>query len=104
MNKRIKTARNEYRNINMRDIMYLKADGNYTDIILASNEKITICKNLKKSTQELFFDDNFIKIRRNIVVNKDNIEKIRLGKKAYVTLINNDRLIPSNRLKHNLLK
>lgn len=100
----ITIGRNEYMNINIDDVLYLKADGNYTEIFLSSNEKIIICKNLKKTVKEIFNTNTFIKVRRNIVVNSNNIIKLNTSKKAYILLKNNTKITPSIRLKRNIVK
>lgn len=100
---RVTTGRNEYMNIDIDDILYLKADGNYTEIFLISNNKITIYKNLKKTVEEIINTDTFIKVKRNIIVNTNNIIKLNTSKKAYILLKNNIKRTPSVRLKRNII-
>ena len=93
------TGRNEYTRIKINSVLYLKADGNYTHIKLTSEKMITICKSLKKSIKEIFNYDEFIKIRRNIVVNSIHINFIKTGKNAVVILSNNEKIVPCCRFK-----
>ena len=93
------TGRNEYTRINIDEVVYLKADGNYTHIKLTSEKKITICKSLKKSIEEIFNYDEFLKIKRDIVINIRHIDFIKTGKKSVVILCNNEKFKPSSRFK-----
>ncbi len=43
----LKTGRYELTRVIINEILYLKAFGNYTDIILERRKKLTVCQNIK---------------------------------------------------------
>lgn len=72
------TNGNKTRFIKTEDILYIKADGNYCEIIMEdSKSKILIRKTITKLTEELNNNiDSFIKINRSLAVNINHIEEI----------------------------
>ncbi len=100
--KAVLIGRKKYINIKVDDVFYLKADGNYTDIIF-NDTKIKITKNLKQTVLDIFSEENFVKISRYLVVNINKIDEIDLGRKRYVMLSNGAILKPSLRMKNNLI-
>lgn len=83
----VKSARNEFTKILINDILYFKADGNYTHIKLTTEDTITICKNLKHTLEDIE-SDLFVKINRGLVVNRSLITKLKTGKKSSIKLAN----------------
>ena len=67
----------DYRYIDAKDICYLHADNNSTDIHLNTGEMITAFKTLKHFEGVLSFP--FIRIHNSYIVNKDYISRIHSG-------------------------
>ena len=67
----------DYRYIDTRDICYLKADNNSTDIHLNNGELITAFKTLKHFESALVFP--FIRIHNSYIVNSNYISRIHTG-------------------------
>lgn len=68
----------DYKYIDTRDIRYLKADNNSTDIFLNTGETITAFKTLKHFEAVLFFP--FVRIHNSYMVNSQLISRIQTGK------------------------
>jgi DNA-binding LytR/AlgR family response regulator len=84
---KIKINQNE--TIEQTDIILLRADINYTTLILA-DKKITSSRTLKIVSQWLN-SELFVKINRGVVVNKNFIKTFNNDKlNAYITLSNNE--------------
>lgn len=67
----------DYRYINARDICYLQADNNSTDIHLSSGEMITAFKTLKHF--EGVMKHPFVRIHNSYIVNIDFVSRIHTG-------------------------
>ena len=67
----------DYRYIDAKDICYLRADNNSTDIYLTNGDIITAFKTLKHFEGVLSFP--FFRIHNSYIVNKDHISRIHSG-------------------------
>jgi DNA-binding LytR/AlgR family response regulator len=67
----------DYRYIDAKDISYLQADNNSTDIYLSNGEMITAFKTLKHFESVLSFP--FIRIHNSYIVNRNYISRIHSG-------------------------
>lgn len=67
----------DYRYIDTRDIAYLKADNNSTDIHLNTGEMITAFKTLKHFESALYYP--FVRIHNSYIVNSRYISRIHTG-------------------------
>lgn len=67
----------DYRYIDTRDICYLKADNNSTDIHLNTGETVTAFKVLKHFENVLFFP--FVRIHNSYIINSQWISRIHTG-------------------------
>ena len=67
----------DYRYIDTRDIAYLKADNNSTDIHLYTGEMITAFKTLKHFESALYYP--FVRIHNSYIVNSRYISRIHTG-------------------------
>ena len=83
------------------DIIYCKADDNYTEIYL-ENKKILVSKTLKYFEQVLS-EFNFARIHKSYLVNVNVISKYRKGKGGSVVLSNGKELMVSAAGKRRLL-
>lgn len=87
--------------LNIEDILYCKADDNYTEIYL-ENKKILVSKTLK------YFEDalaeyHFARTHKSYLVNVNEIVKYRKGKGGSVVLSNGKELLVSASKKKDLL-
>lgn len=75
-------SNSDYRYIDMKDIVYLKADNNTTDIFLQNGGHITAYKTLK------FFEHNlpsdFLRVHNSYIINITYIIRINFGKTSIV--------------------
>lgn len=97
----LKTGRNELTKVLIDDILFLKAEGNYTEIKIKTGEKITISRNLKNTLEDLDFE-LFVKISRSVSVNPHFVSLIRTGKNAIVKLDDNEVFQPSKSHQNDL--
>lgn len=71
----------DYRYIDTREILYLRADNNATDFILKSGETISAFKTLKHFQNLL--PNNFVRIHNSYIINQDMIARIHYGKSKF---------------------
>ncbi len=88
--------------LNVKDILYCKADGNYTEIFL-SNKKLVISKTLKYF-EDALADFAFARIHKSYMVNVNEISKYKKGKGGSITLSNGKELMISASRKKELLE
>ncbi len=72
---------NDYRYIDTKDILYLKADNNATDFIMTNGNIISAYKTLK--TYESLLPSNFVRIHNSYIINKNLISRIHYGKSKF---------------------
>ncbi len=87
--------------LNIADILYCKADDNYTEVHLA-NKKIVVSKTLK------YFEDAlatfpFARIHKSYLVNVNEVVKYKKGKGGSVVISNGKELLVSSSKKQDLL-
>lgn len=86
------------------DIIYLKADGNYTTIQLA-NSNIYVAKTLKDYEEILCSSDSpFMRVHKTYIVNTNFILNINHGDQNTIRLKNNSDLEISRRKKQELIE
>lgn len=83
------------------DILYCKADDNYTEIYL-ENKKILVSKTLKYF-EEALADFPFARIHKSYLVNVNEVRQYKKGKGGSVVLSNGRELLVSASKKHDLL-
>ena len=88
--------------INTADILYCKADDNYTEIYLNNNKKKLVSKTLKYF-EEALNDGNFVRIHKSYLANVNEIVKYVKGKGGSVVLSNGKQLMVSASKKSDLL-
>lgn len=71
--------------VNVRDIMYCNASGNYTQIYCAGGEKYMISKTLK-DTEEMLSHPMFFRTHQSFLVNLDYISQYFKGGGGYLVL------------------
>ncbi|WP_100614422.1 LytR/AlgR family response regulator transcription factor [Confluentibacter citreus] len=88
--------------INTADILYCKADDNYTEIYLNNNKKKLVSKTLK------YFEDalngsNFARVHKSYLINVNEVVKYLKGKGGSVVLSNGKEIMVSASKKSELL-
>ncbi|MEQ8908034.1 MAG: LytTR family DNA-binding domain-containing protein [Vicingaceae bacterium] len=80
-----------YRYIDLNKLVYLKADGSYTHLVLEDNETLMISKNLKWLEKQLA-TSNFIRVHRGYLINKDHIYEVHRNNGGYIIMHNKERV------------
>ncbi len=93
---------NGFEVLNTSDILYCKADDNYTEIYLNNNKKKLVSKTLK------YFEDalngaSFARVHKSYLVNVNEVVKYMKGKGGSVVLSNGKEIMVSASKKSNLL-
>jgi len=93
---------NGFEILNTSDILYCKADDNYTEIYLNNNKKKLVSKTLK------YFEDalsgaSFARVHKSYLVNVNEVVKYLKGKGGSVVLSNGQEIIVSASKKSQLL-
>jgi two-component system LytT family response regulator len=76
----------------LNEIVYLKADGSYTHIILENNDKIMVSKSLKQYEELLIFSDDFIRCHKSYLVNVNYIKEYIKSDGGSLRLKNNHEI------------
>ncbi len=87
----------------LKDVIYLKADDNFTSFHLRDGSTKLICRTLKHY-EETLNDCGFCRIHRSTIVNLNHITKYNKGKGGYVTLNTNEELEVSPSRKNTFLE
>ncbi len=93
---------NGFEVLNTQDIMYCKADDNYTEIYLNNNKKKLVSKTLKYF-EEALSDSNFARVHKSFLVNVNEVVKYKKGKGGSVVLSNGKEVMVSASKKSDLL-
>jgi len=88
--------------LNTADILFCKADDNYTEIYLNTNRKKVVSKTLKYF-EDVLKDSNFARIHKSYLVNVNEIVKYVKGKGGSVVLTNGQEVMVSANKKAELL-
>ncbi|MCW5516208.1 LytR/AlgR family response regulator transcription factor [Muriicola sp. Z0-33] len=87
--------------LNVADILFCKADDNYTEIYL-DNKKLLVSKTLKYF-EEALSDFTFARIHKSYLVNVNEVVKYKKGKGGSVVISNGKELLVSASKKKQLL-
>jgi len=87
--------------VNSEDIMYCKANGNYSELHFEEQKKETLSKKLKE-VEALIQNDNFFRVHKSYLVNVNFIKEFVRNNGNYLVL-ENEITIPVARLKKNAL-
>ena len=88
--------------INTADILYCKADDNYTEIFLNTNKKKLVSKTLKYF-EDALNDTSFARVHKSYLINVNEIVKYVKGKGGSVILSNGKEIMVSSAKKAELL-
>jgi two-component system LytT family response regulator len=89
--------------VNKNDILYCKAESNYTEITLADNKKYLVSRTLKEY-DDILSDQNFFRIHHSYLINLNGIKKYVRGEGGYVIMNNDTSLDVSKRKKEAFLE
>lgn len=84
------------------NILYCKADDNYTEIFLNTNKKKLVSKTLKYF-EEALSDSSFARVHKSYLVNVNEVTKYKKGKGGSVLLSNGKEIMVSASKKADLL-
>ena len=84
------------------EIIYCKADGNYTTLYLTEKREQLISKNLK-DFENLLFDSGFCRVHHSSLINMKHIQKYIKGEGGYVILTDDHHVDISRRKKEEFL-
>ena len=93
---------NGFEVINTADILYCKADDNYTEIHLNTNKKKIVSKTLKYF-EDVLIDSSFARVHKSYLVNVNEVVKYVKGKGGSVVLSNGKEIMVSASRKSALL-
>lgn len=74
--------------IDLDDLVYMKADRSYTDVILKNEQQFIVSKNLGQFEEALEPCDNFVRINKSNIINLNFISEINKSEGGYITLNN----------------
>jgi two-component system LytT family response regulator len=84
------------------NILYCKADDNYTEIFLNTNKKKLVSKTLKYF-EEALLSHNFARVHKSYLINVNHVVKYVKGKGGYVILNSGKEIMVSASKKSDLL-
>ena len=96
--KIILTDAENFHFVNIEDILYCKAEDNYTRFV-AINDKKYIVSRLLKEYDDLLHMNNFFRIHKSYLVNMNHVEKVIKKDGASVLMSNKEELPVSSRKK-----
>lgn len=92
---------NGYHLVEPHHIIYCKATGSYTKVVLDNDKSFLISKNLGR-TQELLPKDAFERVHQSYLVNLNHIKKFRKGESSEAVMANDDVIKVSRQNKERL--
>lgn len=95
------TGRNEIEFVNVNHIIYCEAEGFYTTFHMENQSDILVCKNLKE--YEKILPDQFVRIHKSYLINKNRIKKISRADGGYIVM-DNEKVLPIGRKKEQYIK
>ncbi|HRG52282.1 MAG TPA: LytTR family DNA-binding domain-containing protein [Bacteroidia bacterium] len=95
------TGRNEIEFVALNSIIYCEAEGFYTTFHLENQHEILVSKNLKE--YEKLLPNNFIRIHKSYLINKNKIKKIIRSDGGYIVM-DNKQMLPIGQKKAYFIK
>jgi two-component system LytT family response regulator len=86
--------------LHFKEMIVLKANGNYTEIYLISGEKIMVCNTLKKFEKKLS-NNQFLRIHSGYIINQTYLKSFCL--KTQTVRLTNQMQIPVSRSKRSII-
>ncbi|CAL2103493.1 LytR family transcriptional regulator [Tenacibaculum sp. 190130A14a] len=87
--------------VNTNDILFCKADDNYTEVYFENSKKL-VSKTLKYF-EDILKESSFVRVHKSFLVNVNEIVKYKKGKGGSVVLSNGKEIVVSSSKKANLL-
>ena len=78
--------------IKLNEIMYIKGEGSYTDLVLTDNSRHTVSRNLKNFEEIVCVNPNFVRIHKSYIVNIEMLKSMHRGDGGSVELTNGKQL------------
>ena len=95
-------GRNSYDFISPSEILYCRADGAYTEVLLANGKKLTLSKTLGE-TETFLPASVFLRIHHSTIINIKHVKQLKKGDNYFVTMANGDQLNIARSKKTELL-
>lgn len=92
---------NGYHLVEPDHIIYCKATGSYTQVVLDNDKNFLISKNLSR-TQDLLPTDSFERVHQSYLINLNHIKKFRKGESSEAVMVNDDVIKVSRQHKERL--
>jgi two-component system LytT family response regulator len=89
--------------LDVKNIIFLESDGNYTHIFLAGGQSITVSKALNHF-ENILEELNFYRLHRRFIVNLSRVKRVKTGRQASVFMDNGTELPLAIRRKSGFLK
>jgi len=87
--------------LKLKNIIYLKSDGRYTNFILSNGKKVTASRNLGEY-ENIIDKSLFFRIHNSFIVNLSHVEKISKTDGSYCKMTNNESLPIAKRRQESL--
>ncbi len=89
--------------VSKQDVIYIKADGRYSELYCKDEQRYTVCKNIGEYEQELS-KDFFFRVHKSYLINCKHVVKINSSDGGFVQMNNNSEIEISKRKKAEFLK
>ncbi len=89
--------------VNLHEIVYCKADDNYTIFVVDNTLPIMVSKPLKNYAS-LLKHDHFCRVHQSYLVNLKKIKQFNKGKNAHLTLQNEEKIPVSKGMRNEVMK
>lgn len=88
--------------IDIKDIVFVEASGNYSSIVLNDKKKLLITRNLK-DIQEVLEEQSFLRVHRQYIINLNLVKSFNRNE-GLLTMITGDTLPVARSQKQNLIE
>lgn len=89
--------------VNKEDVIYIKADGRYSELYCKDDQRYTVCKNIGEYEEELS-KDFFFRVHKSYLINCKHVVKINSTDGGFVEMNNKSEIEISKRKKAEFLK
>ncbi|NNC85252.1 MAG: response regulator transcription factor [Bacteroidia bacterium] len=103
VNKIAIPTHNGFQFIEIKDIIWIKSSGNYSELQMTGKKESIVSSRSLKEYDELLNSNGFLRIHNSYTINLDHIEKYVKGVGGYVVLDNGEKIEVSRRKKEHLI-
>lgn len=89
--------------IDIRDVIYFKADGNYSTIHIKDKKPLLVSKNLKEF-ENVLDPEQYCRVHHSSIINLSYLESYVKGEGGYVVMANGDHVTVSRRKKEEFMR